>query len=264
MFSIVGMSELRTPSPPAVDRALAILEEVAQSKRGLRLPELSLRLGLPKSSTHSLLVALERQGYLQRNRATRRYMFGPKVFLLANLALDGTTLRQIAYPALRNLMQRTDLTVNMAVLDRDQAVLVEQLGPPLTPAPMNWLGKRIDLHCTALGKVLAAFQPQESWKRFITEHTLTKHNDNTICTPKSFLCELGLTRERGFAVDNEELDLGIRCLAAPVFDPPSETIAAISISGRTSEIHEGNMEDRVQLLTAAASSITQHLKAQRT
>jgi DNA-binding IclR family transcriptional regulator len=257
------MPELRTPSPPAVDRALAILEEVAGSKRGLRLPEIALRLGLPKSSTHSLLVALERQGYLQRNESTRRYMFGPKVFLLANLALDGTTLRQVAYPALRNLMQRTDLMVHMAVLDRDQAVLIEQLGPPLTPAPMNWLGKRLDLHCTALGKVLAAFQPQESWKRFITEHTLTKHNDNTICTPKGFLGELGLTRERGFAVDNEELDLGIRCLAAPVFDPSSETVATISISGSTSEIHDGNMEDLLPLLTAAASSITQHLKAQR-
>ena len=259
-----GMPELRTPSPPAVDRALAILEEVARSKRGLRLPEIALRLGLPKSSTHSLLVALERQGYLQRNESTRRYMFGPKVFLLANLALDGTTLRQVAYPALRNLMQRTDLMVHMAVLDRDQAVLIEQLGPPLTPAPMNWLGKRLDLHCTALGKVLAAFQPQKSWKRFITEHTLTKHNDNTICSPKGFLGELGLTRERGFAVDNEELDLSIRCLAAPVFDHSSETVAAISVSGSTSEVHDGNMEDLVPLLTAAANSITQHLKAQRT
>jgi DNA-binding IclR family transcriptional regulator len=257
------MTDLRTPSPPAVDRALAILEEVARSKRGLRLPEIALRLGLPKSSAHSLLVALERQGYLQRNETTRRYMFGPKVFLLANLALNGTTLRQVAYPALRNLMQRTDLMVHMAVLDRDQAVLVEQLGPPLTLAPMNWLGKRLDLHCTALGKVLAAYQPQNCWKRLITEHTLTKHNDNTICSPKRFLNELGLTNERGFAVDNEELDLNIRCLSAPVFDSSREAVAAVSVSGSTSEIHDGNTDELVRLLTAAANCITQELGAQR-
>src|ERR1039457_924752 len=149
--------------PPAVDRALTILEVLAQSTRGLRLPEIALRLGLPKSSAHSLLVGLERRGYLQRSDTSGRYRFGLKILSLATAALCGMTLRDIAFPVLTGLMRSTGLAAKMAILDHDQAVLIEQVHPPHVSAPMTWLGRSLDLHCTALGKVLAAFQPGETW-----------------------------------------------------------------------------------------------------
>jgi DNA-binding IclR family transcriptional regulator len=250
------MQVLKTASPPAVDRALTILEALAHSTRGLRLPEIALRLGLPKSSAHSLLVALERRGYLQRCDTSGRYRFGPGILSLANVALCGMTLRDVSYPVLTGLMRSTGLAAKMAVLDRDQAVLIEQVHPPHVSAPMTWLGKRLDLHCTGLGKVLAAFQPTEQWSRLITEHRLPQHNNNTICSPRRFLKELALTRERGYAIDNEEFDLGMRCLAAPVCSKSSEIVAAIGITGTTTEIHEGNLESRLKLLTGAAATIS--------
>lgn len=255
------MASLKTASPPAVDRALAILEELARSNRGLRLPEIAHKLGMPKSSAHSVLVALERRGYLQRNDSNGRYLFGTKIFTLANLALSGTTLRQLAHPILTELMRRTGLMVHMAILDRDQAVLIEQIGPPHLPAPMTWLGKRFDLHCTALGKALAAWEPETQWDRLIREHTLPRHNDNTICSPKGFLEELARTRQRGYAVDDEEVDLGVRCLAVPVLSRSNEAVAAISLSGSTSEINEGTADSRVRLLAAAAANIGQTIGA---
>jgi DNA-binding IclR family transcriptional regulator len=249
------MTSLRTGSPPAVERALTILEELARSKRGLRLPEVVHRLGFPKSSTHSLLVALERRGYLQRNDKTGRYLFGVKILTLANAALCEMTLREVAHPALACLMHSTGLASKMGILDRDQAVLIEQVHPPYVLAPMTWLGKRLDLHCTALGKALAAFQPRQNWNRLATEHSLPRHNDATISSPTRLIKELTLTRERGYALDNEEFDLGMRCLAVPVFSAPDETAAAIGVTGTTLEIYDGKLESLVKSLKAAAADI---------
>jgi DNA-binding IclR family transcriptional regulator len=253
------MASLKTATPPAVDRALAILEELAASNRGLRLPDIAQKLKLPKSSAHSLLVGLERRGYLQRNESTGRYLFGPKIFTLANLALSGMTLRDVAYPILANLMRRTNLVVNMSVMDRDQAVLIEQISPLQTKSTASWLGMRLDIHCTALGKALAAFQPPQQWIRLIKERALPRHNDNTISTPKAFLREMELTRDRGYAVDNEENDLGVHCLAVPVFGGQREIVAAISLAGEGDQINEGNTGSLIALLKAAAASIEEAL-----
>jgi DNA-binding IclR family transcriptional regulator len=234
------------------------MEALADSNHGLRLRDVSAKLGIPRSSAHSLLLALERRGYLQRNDSTGRYSFGPKILGLANVALRGMTLREVAYPVLLNLMRVTGLGVNMAVLDRRQVVLIEQIEPVQVSAPMVWLGTRLDLHCTALGKALAAFQPREEWEQLV-KLARPRHNDNTISSSGRFLGELVLTRERGYAVDNEEFRLGIRCLAAPVFGGSGGTAAGISVKGRTSEIHDGNVESLVKLLLGSASAISQAL-----
>lgn len=252
---------LKTVSPPAVDRALSILEELAKAGEGLRLPEIAERLDIPKSSAHSLLLALERRGYLQRSEGTGRYLFGPKLFALAGLALAGTRLREVAQPSLAALMRRTGHQVHMAILDRDQVLLVEQMIPAHLPAPMTWLGKRLEIHCTALGKVLVAWQPEAQWARLVREHTLSRHNENTICTAKGFLAELKVTRQRGYALDDEEVDLGVRCVSVPVFDKDGQLAAAISVSGSTTQIHEGNAELMVRLLAATAAEITAAMAA---
>jgi len=246
-----------------VVRALTILEEVANSRRGLFLPDISSRLQLPKSSAHSLVVALERAGYLQRDERTRRYMLGSKVFGLANFALAVTALRQKSYPVMESLMKRTNLRVQVAVMDHDQAVLMELISPPLVRAAAAWPGKRLDLHCTALGKALAAYEPEERLKRLITEHTFARHNANTISSTEGFLLELDKTRERGYAIDDEEFDLGNRCLAAAILDPPGHAVGAIGIAGSTTDIHQENIEMLSGYVIDAAQKIAQALRVQR-
>jgi IclR family transcriptional regulator, KDG regulon repressor len=249
------MLPVKTASPPSVDRAFSILEEVAQSNRGLRLQEIAKKLGVPRSSTHSLLVALERRGYLQRNESSGRYHFGPKIFTLANAGLKGMALREISHPILASLMRQTGLTVHMAIMDREHAVLIEQIVPPPELAPMTWPGERLELHCTALGKALAAFEPEDQWHRFISKRALARHNENTICSRKRFLEELAITNKRGYAFDDEEVDLGVRCLGVPVFGATGEAVAAISVSGTSTEVHTENAAELVRLLTAAATQI---------
>ncbi|MCX6628238.1 MAG: IclR family transcriptional regulator [Candidatus Solibacter sp.] len=237
------MLPVKTASPPSVDRAFTILEEVAQSNRGLRLREIALKLGAPRSSTHSLLVALERRG----------------VFTLANAGLKGMALREISHPILAGLMRQTGLTVHMAILDREHAVLIEQIVPPPELGPTTWPGERLELHCTALGKALAAFEPEEHWDGFAGKRALARHNDNTICSRKKFLDELATTCKRGYAMDDEEVDLGVRCLGVPVFGAGREAVAAISVSGTCVEVHTGNAAELVKLLTAAANQIRRAL-----
>jgi IclR family transcriptional regulator, KDG regulon repressor len=222
------MLPVKTTSPPAVDRAFSILEELAQSSRGLRLREIALKLGAPRSSTHSLLVALERRGYLQRSESSGRYRFGVKVFTLANAGLKGMALRETSQPILAHLMRQTGLAVHMAIMDRDHAVLVEQIVPPPEVASATWPGERLELHCTALGKALAAFEPEEHGERFIGKRPLPRHNENTIASRKKFVEELAATRKQGYAFDDEEVDLGTPCLGVPVFGAAREVLAAIS------------------------------------
>jgi DNA-binding IclR family transcriptional regulator len=146
------MSVDATPSAPAVDRTLSILELLSVTRNGLTLPELSRRLGLPKSSTYCLLVTLERRGYLLRNNRTHRYMFGLKLFSLANMALSGIELRENAAGFLHALMHRSSLTVHMAIIEGDEAVLIEKVEPPGLVRLATWVGKRLELHSSAVGK----------------------------------------------------------------------------------------------------------------
>ncbi len=250
------MATLKTPSPPAVERALSILEALAESKNGLTLPELKEKLKLPKSSVHCLLLALERRGYLHRNETTGRYMFGLKLFSLANMALSGLEIRDAAAPFLRQLMLRTRLTTHLGILERDEAVLVEKIEASGLFRLATWMGKRMDVHCTGIGKAIIAFLPEERVDRLIAERGLPRHNENTICGPKKLKTELEQIRGRGYAVDDEEDEIGLRCIGAPVFGPSGEVIAAVSIAGTTSQIlpeQEGSLARDVKRTAALIS-----------
>jgi len=123
------MPALKTQSVPAVDRAFTILEMLAKSKRGLAISEIVRNLQLPKSTTHSLMLTLERRGYLHRSAHTHRYIFGLRFFSLANLVVAGIELRDRAAPMLRALMRTSGLTVHMAILEQCDVVLVDKVEP---------------------------------------------------------------------------------------------------------------------------------------
>lgn len=253
------MDRLKTPSPPALDRGLSILEVLARRARGLTLAEIREELRIPRSSVHTLLVALERRGYLQRHEKTSRYMFGLKLFTLANMALNGIELRWLAAPFLKTLMENTKLTVHLAILEQNEAVLIDKLDPPGVLRPATWLGKRMDVHCTGVGKALIAHLDESELDRIIREHGLPRHNDNTIVSVRKLKQDLAQTRKQGYSVDDEEDELGWRCLGAPVFDATGEVIAAISLSGTVTQIDGENAVSLTEHLKRSAALISEHL-----
>jgi DNA-binding IclR family transcriptional regulator len=221
---------------PAVTRALDIFELLAASKIGLTLSDLSNALGVPKSSVHYLLNSLRNRGYVHRNETTKRFLLGLKILTLSNAALSGIELRREAAPYLRRLMEKSGLTVHLAVLEGDEAVLVERIEPPSAPRVATWIGKRMDLHCTGVGKAILAYLPDEDFDRMVREHGFTRYNENTLVSRRRLVEEVARIRKLGYALEDEEGEIGFRCIGCPIFNREGRITAAISVAGTTEEI----------------------------
>jgi DNA-binding IclR family transcriptional regulator len=257
------MPSLKTPSVRTVDRALAILELLAGTAHGLAMADLARQMSLPKSSVHCLLLTLERGGYVHLKERTRRYVLGLKLFDLANMALGGLKMREQAAPFLRALAQRTCLTAHMAVLKNGEAVLVEKIEVPGSLRVASWIGKRMDVHCTALGKILAAALPEQELDELVLRRPLLQHNDNTITSLKKLREELGRVRRLGFAVDDEEDGIGSRCIGAPVLGADGCTTGAISVHGSIMEITDANLSQLAEHVRHTAADISAALKVEQ-
>lgn len=253
------MPASRTQSVRSLERALIILELLASSRAGLSLLELVRNTKMPRSSVHCLLLTLQRRGYLFHNDKTGRYMFGLQLFSLANMAVSGLRLREEAAPVLRNLVDKTHLTVHMAILEHAEAVLIAKYEPPGIFRLATWLGKRMDLHCTSLGKALMAYLPAADVNEIIEQHGLPCHNDNTLCSKKRLKDDLVKVRERGYAVDDEEDEIGLCCIGAPVFGFNNRVMASISVAGTTTQITRDNFRKLADEVKNAASAISQSL-----
>ena len=234
------MAAIKTQTVPALDRALSILELIAKSRAGLTLPELVEQSRLPRSSVHYLLVTLERRGYVQRNERTSRYLFGVNLVHLANAAWSGLSLRQEAAPFLNSLVRRTNMTVHMAILNDHEAVIVAKHSPIDSTRIATWVGKRMEVHCTGLGKALIAYLSSPELECILREHGLPRHNENTICSPKKLREELARVVQQGFSIDDEEDELGLCCIGAPVLDACGRAVAAVSLSGLSAQFSESS------------------------
>lgn len=252
----------RTQSVPAVEKVFCILEVLAVSKAGLTLHELVARCGLPKSSVHCILVTLQRCGYLHRNAHTSRYLFGTKLMRLANSALSSLELRQQAELHMQALARRTGLTVHLGMMESNEALIVGKVGHFANPQPLgSWVGKRMDLHCTAMGKALIAEWSHPQLEDLAKKLNLCRHNDNTISSLKRLSNELAGVRRLGYAVDDEEDVLGFRCVGVPVRDSTEEIVAAMSISGTVQEITPDNVASIAAEIQIAARALSRSLAA---
>jgi DNA-binding IclR family transcriptional regulator len=249
-------SAVKTHSVPAADRLLTILELVGQSKRGLRLAEVAGLTKLPRSSAHCLLLTLERRGYLHRHEKSGRYMFGLRLFSLASYAINGLEVRELAAPSLAGLTQQTGLTVHMAIMEQHEPVLVSKVDAPGSFRLAKWLGKRMDFHCTAVGKAIAAFLPEERLDELISVRGLPRHNENTIVSARKLKQQLVQVRKSGYALDDEEEEIGLRCVGVPVFNHEGRVVAAISVSGTTAQIHADNVAMLADRAMAAAANVS--------
>ncbi len=202
----------------AVERALAMLEAVAQASEGLSNAEISRKLNIPKSSASYILRTLETQGYLTRDAESGKYRVGLKILSLSRGALGGLDVRGVALPIMRHLTHQTGLTCHLAVLDGPDAVYIEKVEPEGFIRMDTWVGRRMRVHATSVGKALVAYIPQERLEQILRKSGMEKRTPKTITTLPRLLKELERVRTQGYAVDDEENNLGARCLGAPIFD----------------------------------------------
>ncbi len=232
---------------PSVDRTISVLEFISQSKRGCSVSEISRSLSLPKSSTFLILATLVARGYLKKNPETDKYNFGMNLVKLSRKVLAHLDLRDIARPFINSLMKRTGLVVHLAVLAETEAVLIDRASPRDSFVGADWIGRALDINCSGVGKALVAFLPEEQFNQLIGVKRLAKHNENTIVTIRGLKRDLARVRELGYSLDDEEDELGLRCIGTPIFDAEHKAIAAVSVAGTVENIPL----DRVQVLAAA-------------
>lgn len=220
-------------SVQSIDRAFRILETLAEHPQGLALAELVELLHLNKTTIHRILQTLVEWGYVAKNEKRKCYRLGMKTVALSSAYLGGLELKTEALPFLEQLQKKTGLFVHLGVLDGKDVVYLEKLGPLTRLRMYSQIGRRTTLYSTSLGKAMFAWLDEGAQEALLIEMELLPLTGKTITDAERFRCDISATRERGYALDDEENEVGMRCVGAPVFDYTGRVIAAISISGHT-------------------------------
>ncbi|MFI9309755.1 IclR family transcriptional regulator [Streptomyces triculaminicus] len=240
----------------SLERAFDLLERMADAGGEVGLSELSASSGLPLPTIHRLMRTLVACGYV-RQQPNRRYALGPRLIRLgeSSARLLGTWAR----PHLARLVEETGETANMALLDGDEVVYVAQVPSRHSVRMFTEVGRRVLPHTTGVGKALLAQSADDEVRALLARTGMPAATEKTITTPDGFLAELARVRESGFAMDDNEQEIGVRCLAVPV--PDSPTSAAISISGPAGRVTEAATERIVPLLQVVAAELSKSLAA---
>lgn len=245
----------------SIERALDLLEYLARSSNWVGISELSAATGQPVGTVHRLLQTLMARDYVVRDSRTRRYALGPAFRMLAGAELLTPNWNEIATPFLRELVEISGETANLAVLERDRAVYMALAQPARMVRMFTEIGNRVPLHCTGCGKVLLAYQPENVIAAVIATAGLPAYTEKTITDPAQFRQELATIRQRGYAIDNEEQEEGVRCLAVPVYGTDGKVVAAISISGPSSRVQTARIPALLPDLKRISTAITATLAA---
>jgi DNA-binding IclR family transcriptional regulator len=240
-----------------VERVSLILDRVGQNPQGVSIKELSSGLNLPKGTIHRILSSLSYFGYIRQDAVTKNYSLGLKLIELASLLSGQLDLRRVAEPILRELAETTGETAYMVVLDGSEVVYIEKIESQQLTGGLKMaskVGSRNPLHSCAVGKTLLSFFPEQELDRLIRKKGLPRRTGNTITNPERLKAQLRVVRAQGYAVDDEENEEGIRCLAAPVFDEKGRPVAAISVSGPAVRVTKRIIQDvfRKEVMKAAS------------
>jgi IclR family pca regulon transcriptional regulator len=227
----------------ALERGLEILALFTSDHPTLSLTEIVTALHLNKSTAFRMLSTLEAAGYLERDPLTLRYRPGLKILRLGFATLNSMEVRHVARPYLEKLAAEVNETSSLSVLDDLDIVYVDRIRNRAIVGVVLEIGSRLQAHCTSMGKVLLADLAPEELAARLDRGSLTQYTDRTIVDRAALLDELAAVRRRGYAVNDEELALGLRTVAAAIRDNSRRALAAVNISGPTTTISPERLQD---------------------
>lgn len=249
-----------------LDRTVGILQVLADARSTLGPAEIAEQLSLHKSTIHRLLAALERHGYIRKQPGNGKYGLGLKLFELGSRAVAGLDLRQSAQPILERLVSETGETAHLCVIDGGQMMSVAIAESSRTVRTPATVGRRSPLHCTAVGKAILAFLPERALLALLKQHPLRKYTDRTLVTRAALMAELARIRARGYAIDDEEIEEGLRCVGAPVRNYSGAVVASLSIAGPSFRLSRSRLPVLAEAVVDAAERLSAELgyeKAQK-
>lgn len=220
----------------SLDRAVSVLELLADSEGPLALADVCERMELHKSTAHRALMVLERTGLIERT-PENRFRLGLKLYELGSRAVEQIDLRARVHPWFRKLSAQVGETVHLGVLQKTSVVYLDKVEPNNRRV---WLESRIGasnpVYCTAMGKAILAFLPPQEAAAIIARIRFVRFTPRTLMTAEALRRSLDRVRRRGYAIDDEEVECGVRCIGAPILNDSGRPVAAVSVSGPSSRI----------------------------
>jgi DNA-binding IclR family transcriptional regulator len=244
----------------AVDHALDLLEQFHGDVDELGVTELSKRLKLHKNNVFRLLATLESRGYIEQNRVTENYRLGLKTLELGQTFIKQMGLLRQSRPILEALVRDCNETTYVAILKDFHIVYLDVVETDLTVRVVPRVGSRLPAYATAAGKIQLAYMTDEELDHYLPGKDLKRFTPNTLANRDELRAHLKLVAEQGYAIDNEELDIGVRCVGAPIRDYTRRIIGAVSISGPSMRFSDERMDkELIPLVQKAGDDISAKL-----
>ncbi len=243
----------------SVDRALTILEILANYKEGLGITDISTKSGLHKSTVHRLLGTLIYKGFVIKDDETNKYNVSLKLYELGAKRIEATDILNVSKPYTKELMKAVNETVHLVIRDGNDIIYVDKVEADNTIRMTSSVGKRSPLYCTSVGKAMLAFMPKEEVRNVWENSDINALTKNTITDFDKFERELEKIRKVGYAEDDEENEIGVRCIGAPVFNRSGNVEGAISISGPSIRVKKDRVESIAKEVLKYSNLISKEL-----
>jgi IclR family acetate operon transcriptional repressor len=249
-------AEPRDGGVQSVDRALSIIETLAEDDEGYRLTDLAVRTGLSTSTVHRLLATLEKRRFVHFDRYESKWHVGAQSFSVGATFARRRNFTAQAMPYLRKLRDQTRETVNLAVVDDESIIVLVRIDSREIMRSLTKVGGRVAMVASGVGKAVLATYSDDDVNAIICRQGMPRLTEKSMVRPGDLFRELETTRRRGYAVDDEEARIGLRCVAAVVYDDCSEPLAAISVSGMTSRLTDERLPVLGRVVREVATELT--------
>lgn len=250
----------QTKTIGSVIKAIEVIEFIAYSKKEVGVTEISNGLNYGSSGTYHILNTLKQCNILVQNEETKKYGLGLKLWKIGMLAYGKNHISNILRPYLRKLKDLTGETANLTILDNNHIVYIAQEESDKLVKMFTTTGAIAPLHCTAAGKVLLAYMDEEEREVMLDSIKLDKFTDKTLINKKDLIQEIETIKNMGYGFDYEEREIGVTCIAAPIFDLHGEALACITISGPTARFTEENKKQWAKIILDISNEANEYLK----
>ncbi|MGH1484834.1 MAG: HTH-type transcriptional regulator BhcR [Cellvibrionaceae bacterium] len=246
----------------SLDRGLSLLKDLAKDG-GITLTELSLRAGLPASTTYRMLSTLQSHGFVELDEASQEWWVGIETFRVGSAYLTRTNVVEAARQIMHQLMEETGETSNLAIADDGDVVFVSQVETHQPIRAFFRPGTRGHMHASGIGKALLADMQKRHVKQILQKKGLPEFTDKTLTSTDSLLDDLSEIKKRGWSLDDEERYSGMRCVAASIYNTFGEAVAGISISGPTVRMSDQAVAELGPKVKRAADEVTHIIGGQK-
>ncbi|MEH7417808.1 IclR family transcriptional regulator [Neobacillus drentensis] len=243
----------------SIERAADVLGLFLTSHPEQSIKEISDRLNLSKSTVHGIIKTLEHRGYLEQNSENQKYRLGIKLFELGNYVGKHLDIGRIARPIIKDLVEELHETVHLVSLQRDELIYIEKVEGPNALTIYSHIGKRAPFHCTGVGKAILSHLSEDEVNRILSSISLEAFTEFTKTNIEEIKGLLPSIREQGYAFDDEEIELGLKCVAAPIFNHQGNVIASISCAAPKMRLDEERLPNVIEGIKHAAADISRQL-----